>query len=308
MLVHIVRAAWRYSFQLPFLSLLALLLAGCSPNQQDAMSESIHQILTEYPEATVAISVRDLQSNLGFDMNAERPFHAASTMKVPVMIEVFRQADRGRFSLDDSLEVVNEFRSIADGSAYSLDVAEDSDQEIYERVGSKHPFRWLVDRMITRSSNLATNILIDHVEADSVQSTIEKLGTSVMKVYRGVEDIKAYRQGLNNTATSADLSTLLVALARGMAVSVEADRDMVDILSRQEFNSMIPSGLPAGIEVAHKTGWITGIDHDAAIVYPEGREPYVLVILTEGIEDEQRSSRLGARITQAVHAEVMGSS
>ena len=225
-------------------------------------------------------------------------------MKVPVMIEVFRQAEAGRLALDDSLEVENAFRSIVDGSPYRIE--DDSDDAIYERLGGKMAVRDLVYQMITVSSNLATNLLIGHVGADSVQQTIERLGTDTMRVLRGVEDIKAYRQGLSNTATAADLARLLEAIMQGRAVSPQADAAMVEVLLDQRFNTMIPAGLPEGARAAHKTGWITAIHHDAAIVYPEEGAPYVLVILTEGIEDEKESAALGAEVARLVHEALRG--
>ncbi len=221
-------------------------------------------------------------------------------MKVPVMIEVYKQAKLGRLSLDDSLVVRNAFRFIVDGSPYRIE--DDSDDALYEHLGRNMAVRDLVYQMITVSSNLATNLLIDQISADSVQATIERLGTKQMRVLRGVEDLKAYRKGLNNTTTSADLATLLDALLHGHAVSRMSDLAIIDILLERHFNTMIPAGLPADVRVAHKTGSITGIHHDAAIVYPANGEPYVLVILTEGIADEDESAALGADIARAVHA------
>lgn len=220
-------------------------------------------------------------------------------MKVPIMIEVYRQAQAGRFSLSDSLEVRNEFRSIVDGSPYAI--GDDSDDALYEQLGQPMAICALVERMITVSSNLAANLLIDYVSADSVQQTLRRLGAERTKVLRGVEDLKAYRQGLNNEATAADLARLLSALQRGTAVSTEADREIIGILKRQEHNAMIPAGLPADAEAAHKTGWITRIHHDAAIVYPAEGAPYVLVVLTEGLDEQARSAELGAEVARAVH-------
>jgi beta-lactamase class A len=196
--------------------------------------------------------------------------------------------------------VENAFRSIVDGSPYRIE--DDSDDAIYTVLGTQMAIRDLVYNMITVSSNLATNLLIGHVTADSVQATAERLGVRHMRVRRGVEDIKAFRQGLNNTATAADLATLLTALRDGEAVSPAADQAMVEVLLDQQFNTMIPAGLPGTARVAHKTGWITEIHHDAAIVYLEGGDPYVLVILTEGVADETVSARLGAEIASQVHA------
>ena len=270
------------------------------PDVREALRDSIQAVLAQHPEATVAVAVRDPETSVRLDLNADRPFHAASTMKVPVMIEVFRQAEAGRFAMDDSLTVENAFRSIVDGSPYQIE--DDSDDAIYERLGQNMAIRDLVYQMITVSSNLATNLLIQHVAADSVQQTIETLGTDSMRVLRGVEDIKAFRQGLSNTATAADLALVLEAIMEGRAVSPEADSEMVQILLDQRFNTMIPAGLPEEARAAHKTGWITGIHHDAAIVYPERGEPYVLVVLTEGIENENVSAKLGAEVARLTHA------
>ena len=223
-------------------------------------------------------------------------------MKVPVLIEVYRQAAAGRFSLDDSLRVENDFTSIVDGSPFRI--GDDSDDALYEHTGHALPIRDLAERMITVSSNLATNLIIELVQADSVQRTMEHMGTRTMRVLRGVEDIKAFERGLNNTATASDLAVLLDAIRSNEAVSRAASEAMRDILLEQEFNKMIPAGLPGTARVAHKTGWITGIVHDAAIVYPENAPPYVLVILTEGFDDHATASQVGAEIARIVHEAV----
>ena len=254
----------------------------------------------ENPDAEIAVSLRDASRQLRYDRKGDRIFHAASTMKIPVMIEVYRQAGLGRFSLEDELDAVNAFRSIVDGSMYSI--AEDSEDAIYQKLGGRMSVRDLVYQMITVSSNLATNLLIDLVSADSAQETAKRLGVERMKVLRGVEDLKAFELGKNNTVTSADLALLLEALLEGRAVSPEADAQMIDILLDQQFNEMIPAGLPDDVRVAHKTGEITKIHHDAGIVYPNTGNPYVLVILIEGIEDKKASAEIGTALSRVVHS------
>ncbi len=248
----------------------------------------------------VAVSVVDLGSPGRLGVNDTVTMHAASTMKVPVLIELFRQSGNGRFSLDDSLEVRNEFRSIADGSRYALDPGDDSDSLVYTWIGTRRPIRELARHMIDRSSNLATNLLIDLVTPDSVRRTLQGIHGEGMRVLRGVEDMPAFRAGLNNTTTSDGLARTLEAIARCEVSTPRACAAMVDILAGQEFNDMIPAGLPRGTRVAHKTGWITGIQHDGAIVYPRGRAPYVLVVLTRGIADTTRAARAGADISRLV--------
>jgi beta-lactamase class A len=283
---------------------LLLASAGCRPPAPDveALARTIDELVSETPGATVAVVARDPETGVRYELLPDRLFHAASTMKVPVMIEVYRLAEAGELSLDDSLRVENSFRSIVDSSLFAI--GDDSDDVIYGRLGTRMAIRDLVWQMITVSSNLATNLLIDHVGAAAVQAGSEALGSTHMQTLRGVEDLKAFEQGLSNRATAADLATLMEAIRDGRAVSPGADSAMVEVLAAQQFGSMIPAGLPEGTRVAHKTGSITAIHHDAAIVYPPGGAPYVLVIMTEGIEDEGESAELGAAITAAVHAEL----
>jgi beta-lactamase class A len=252
------------------------------------------------PGAEVAVSYRPLASSESLDVNADVDFHAASTMKVPVMLEVLRAVDAGRLALDQRILLVNRFHSIVDGSPYALDAGEDSDSSVYQHIGERVAVRDLLERMIVRSSNLATNTLIALVGAAQADSTAHRLGATHMRVLRGVEDGKAFAAGMNNTTTSADLAALLVHVERGDALEPASARLMKEILLRQEFNESIPAGLPAGTPVAHKTGSITGVLHDAAIVYPPGRAPYVLVVLTRSIPDEKVAASLIADLSRLV--------
>jgi beta-lactamase class A len=207
--------------------------------------------------------------------------------------------------LDQGILLVNQFGSIVDGSPYSLDPADDSDSSLYARVGERVPIHELIDRMITRSSNLATNAVIALVGPENANATAHRLGATRMNVLRGVEDTKAYEAGRNNTTTARDLAALLAALERGEAATAASTDSMRSILSRQEFNDRIPAGLPPGTRVAHKTGEITAVAHDAAIIYLAGRAPYVLVVLTRGVRDAKVSASLAADISRLVYEYVV---
>jgi beta-lactamase class A len=235
-----------------------------------------------------------------FSLNPDTVFHAASTMKVPVMIELFRQARSGTLALDDPLSVRNEFRSIVDGSSYKLSEGDDSDREVYAAVGKTMTLRQLNELMITVSSNFATNLLIEKLGVERIRATVTRLGADGVQVLRGVEDGKAFEQGLNNTTTARGLLVLFEKLATGQAVDPASDAEMVAILRRQKFRDAIPAGVPPGTPVAHKTGNITRIQHDAGIVLA-GR-PYVLVVLVRGLDDEKKSKALIAGVARAVHA------
>ena len=249
--------------------------------------------------AEVAVAFATLDGHHALMLNANTEFHAASTMKVPVMVELFRQAGAGSLSLDDRITVVNEFRSVVDGSPYALDVGDDSDTDIYKAIGTQRTYRELCEAMITVSSNLATNVLIDRLGADRVSDTMHGYGADGMQVRRGVEDSLAFEKGLNNTATARGFHTILLAIARHEAVSADASTQMIEILKRQKYRSGIPAGLPPDTAVAHKTGTITRIHHDGGIVFAP--RPYVLVVMTRGFADEKTSDVLIAGISKLIY-------
>lgn len=270
-------------------------LAGQGPANLIQLKADINALIAA-SGAEVAVAWRPLDAKPGEEIliNPALRFHAASTMKVPVMIELFRQVDVRRLKLDDKVLVTNHFTSIHDGSPFVLAATEDSDGETYKALGKKLSYRDLVEASITVSSNLATNILIEHLGARNIQTTADILGASGMQVLRGVEDQKAFDAGRNNTTDALGLLALFEAIGNGKAVNAQASAAMLEILKRQKFNDGIPAGLPAGTVVAHKTGTITRIHHDAGIVYAS--RPYVLVILTRGIADQKVSAKLMADI------------
>jgi beta-lactamase class A len=267
----------------------------------DSLRARIEARIAAVPGATVGVAFRDLVRRDTLFVGADERFHAASTMKVPVMIELFRRIDGGELSLDRRITLENEFKSIVDGSPYTLNPADDSDSLVYTWVGKPVTIHELLEHMITRSSNLATNTLIQMVGAKAANATAHALGAKDIQVLRGVEDGKAYAAGMNNMTTARDLATLMTAIESGTAASRASTDSMRAVLLRQEFNDEIPAGLPPGTRVAHKTGQITGHLHDAAIVYPNGRGPYVLVVLTRGIDDEKVARSLMADISRLVY-------
>ena len=279
---------------------------GCNPAPPASLEAEVQAVIDLHPGVTVAVAVRDRLTSTNIDIQSDQVFHAASTMKVPVMIEAWRWVQEGWLAMDQLLTVQNSFRSIVDGSEYAI--IDDSDDAIYERLGEEMSVSELIYQMITVSSNLATNLLIDHLSADSIQQTVVDLGADGMQVLRGVEDLKAFDRGMNNQTTARALAHLLDAVSQGQAVNVAADSAMVDVLLEAKFNEMIPTGLPDSVKVAHKTGQITEIHHDAAIIYPPNSTPYVLVILIKGIADDSVSANLGADIARVVHASLRPSS
>ncbi|MDX1637777.1 MAG: serine hydrolase [Balneolaceae bacterium] len=280
---------------------LALVSCAEEPINRERLESGITTLL-ERQEGEFAVAFKELEQ--GGDqllINGNEMFHAASTMKTPVMIEVFKQAAEGAFQLSDSLLVKNEFRSIVDSSRYRMDIGENSDEELYKYIGRKRPILDLVEVMITTSSNLATNILVEKVGARQVTQTMRSYGADSILVLRGVEDIKAYERGLSNRTTARDLMIIFEKLGRGEAVNRAASERMIEILKRQEYNDMIPAKLPENVDVAHKTGWITGVHHDSGLVMlPDGRR-YVLGLLSKNAPDREAVLAMFAEISHLVY-------
>jgi beta-lactamase class A len=278
------------------LALLALTLIASQP-AQDALRTRVQDIISK-SGAEVGVAFRTLDGSRELTIDPDKPFHAASTMKVPVMIELYRQASAGQLSLDEQLPIKNEFHSIVDGSVFQLDPGDDSDAVVYAAMGKTLSLRQLCEQMITVSSNFAANLLIERLGVENIRRTVSRLGADGMHVLRGVEDNKAFDRGMNNTTTARGLMILMQKIATGQAVDKTADAEMAAILKRQHFNDGIPAGLPPGTIVGHKTGSITKIHNDAAIVY--GPKPYVLVVLVRGIQDQKVSAALIASISREV--------
>ena len=278
-------------------------LRSCSAaaSAPEELERRINDLIRASGAETVAVAYHDLDTGQELLINPDVSFHAASTMKVPVMMEVYRQAAARKLKFDQRIPIKNDFVSLADGSHYSLSGESDSEQSLYKRIGQTETIRELVRLMITVSSNLAANLLMERVTPERVMDLMRAIGANNMRVLRGVEDGKAFQKGLNNTTTARDLMVIMRLIAERGAVSAKASDEMIKVMLDQKFNEGIPAGLPPGVRVSHKTGSITRINHDAAIVYPKGRKPYVLVVLTRGIDDEKRAHKLVADISRVVY-------
>ncbi len=255
---------------------------------------------SKHKDARFAVAFRDLSKGETFLLNGKTNFHAASTMKTPVMAEVFRLIAQGKRSRRDSIEVYNSFKSIAGGSTYQLHAEDDSEKDLYTFIGKNVTLEDLLLRMITRSSNLATNILIDKTGAKNVNKTMRSIGAKDIQVLRGVEDKKAFDKGLNNTVTAYDLMLLFEQIGRGKMVSSKASEAMIGILQQQELDGVISAKLPADVRVANKTGSIAGVLNDSGIVYlPDGRK-YVVVLLSANAKAADAKATLSA-VSQHVY-------
>ena len=284
------------------LFLMTFIISSCA-EQKIAMRSLEGNIRRELSkqQGTFAVAFKDLSTGKELFINDTVTYHAASTMKTPVLVEVYKQAAEGKFSLSDSLIIKNEFKSIVDGSLFSLDSTDDSETGLYKHVGEKRTISFLLYQMIIVSSNFATNLIIELVDAKNVSATMQQLGAKDIHVLRGVEDGKAFARGMNNTITAHGLMILFEKMAQGKTINPVASQAMINILLDQKFNDIIPAELPTGVKVAHKTGSITGVHHDSGIIIlPDGRK-YVLVLLSKNLKDEKAAIKAMAYVSKLIY-------
>jgi beta-lactamase class A len=261
----------------------------CLADSSITLRVALEKLARESKARAVAVALLDLESGFRFSLAGDRWFHAASTIKLAVLLAIFRAADEGRLRLDNSLHVRNRFVSTADGSPFRLDPSSDAMPELYQAIGRTAKISTLTEGMIVASSNLATNLLLDFLGVEYARNVLRDAQVSGVELRRGVEDRAAHKKGIDNEATADGLLTLLSAL-RGNFLKRESREQAIHVLLAQRSNSMIPAGLPAHATVAHKTGEISTACHDVGIVYLPEREPYIAVILTE-FDAEQNGRR-----------------
>lgn len=267
----------------------------------------IEQFISQFKDKTISVAVYDLQTQKEILINADEVMHPASTMKVPVMMEVFRQAHEGLLSLEQHLEIFNSFKSIMDGSEFALDPADDSELTLYERIGETESIRELLRLMIVRSSNLASNILMEKVSTARVDAFMKELGIQDMHIIRMLEDKKAYRQNVNNSASARNSTHMMRLIAEEKVISKKACEEMIEIMFGQEFNESIPALLPDNVKTAHKTGWSGDFFHDVGIVFPPNRKPYTVSIFTHGFPEDRASEAHAcmAQISKIIYEEII---
>jgi len=267
--------------------------------------KSLEKFIAQFEGKTISVALNDLETGREFFINADVMMHPASTMKVPVMMEVFRQAEAGLLSLDERLEIYNSFTSIADGSKFSLDEADDSELSLYQRIGESETILELTRLMIVRSSNLASNLLMDKVTTARVDAIVKEYGLENMSIIRELEDKKALSLNMNNAACARSSTQMMQMIAEGKVVSKKACDEMIRIMLGQEFNESIPALLPNDVKVAHKTGWSGEFFHDIGIVYPPNRKPYILSLFTHGFPENKdyEAHQCMAQISKIIYEE-----
>ena len=287
--------------QRSILILIGLSLGSCDKKIDYNILEK--KIISKFNDETgnFALAFKNLDDGKEILINENEIFHAASTIKTPVMIEFYKQLHQGTLSLEDTLQIKNEFKSIVDGTMYKLSEFDDSDKNTYNKLGQYYSINNLIYEMITISSNFATNILIDYIGANNVTKSMKEIGALNIDILRGVEDIKAFELGLNNTTSAKDLLIIYEKLAKGKIINNKSSAIMIDILKDQKYDDIIPKYLPKDIEIANKTGMITGVHHDSGIVFLKDGKKYIIIILSKNMSDMESGTEMMAKISELIY-------
>ena len=270
--------------------------------REHALRAQIENIESESGAKAIAVALHDAETGFELHYKADRWFHAASTIKVPILLGAFAAIDRGELLPHSRVHVRNRFLSVVENVPFRVESGRDANSAVHSAIGKMMRVDELAYHMITTSSNLATNLLLGVIGPDAVNRTLKELDVDDgIDLKRGVEDELAFEKGINNMVTADGLLRILVLLSEGKAFSPALSRRMMDILHGQEFNQGIPARLPKGARVAHKTGEISTVAHDAGVVYLPKRKPYVLVILTEWDPEGTGRSRTIAAISHTIY-------
>ena len=220
--------------------------------------------------------------------------YPASTIKLPVLMAFLR----ARTAMDPAalgIVVVHHRFPSTQGGTFELDQSDDQDDGTWGRLGAEVDLLDLADRMITLSSNIATDLILERIGFDSVRRYLADLGlTSSFAVDRLIGDTPAEDAGVTNTVTASALATLMSTIAAG----TDADSaTALAILARQTHRDMIPAGLPDGTWSASKGGWVPGVKNDVALVRPLAAPAYVLAVCTTSDLPDAEGMELVARLS-----------
>jgi beta-lactamase class A len=235
------------------------------PPPMQSLRADLHRMVQRFPAST-AVEVMDLSTGYHIGYNAGARMPAASTIKVPVMVEVFRQLEAGRFELDRRVTLLESDKDY--GSGELCDAPN----------GATYSVEELLAKMIDISDNTATNMLIRLVGLRSINRTMGHLGLADTHLRGDVRTAAwSVRQALQSSPQ--DMVHLLALMAHRELVDDWSSNEMISILEGDQINTLLPEPLPPGIAIAHKTGSFFDTLNDVGIVYA-GDAPYIIAVMT----------------------------
>lgn len=282
----------RFELALFFLLALSILTQSIAISQSDPLRQKFVNKLSSIidgADAVVGVTIKDLKTGEEIFINADEIFPQASSIKIHILAELYRQAEQGKFRLTDVLPLPEKVRVGGSGVLNELG-----------KQGVSMSIRDYAVLMIVLSDNTATNLLIDLVGMENVNKSLRAMGATKTKLQRVMMDIKAAAEGRENIATPNEVMMVLEKLYKGEIVNKAASDDMLSIL-RKEKSGAIKAGLPPNVEIANKEGEVEGIRCDVGIVYlPEA--PYLICVMTKLLAKDEDGPKIISEISRAAYA------
>ena len=249
------------------------------------LESTIHDV-DQKIDGVMGVAIEDLTSGDHFFLRENEVFAQASSIKIAVLAELYRQAQQGKVNLADLYTV------------QASDLVADSDIMGGLTPGvTRITLRDLATMMVAVSDNSATNVLIDCVGMENVNAMLDSLGLARTRLRRKMMDVQAAKEGRENISTPREMMSLLEAIYRGKILNKESTADFFKVLSTNK-NSWIPRDLPADLKIANKPGSLEAVRNDSGIVFVEGR-PYIICVMTAFLGNERDGEEAISKISFA---------
>ena len=260
-----------------FLVLYTAIASAQTATKQDVLWQKLDSSIGDvdhHLDGVLGAAILDLGSGRKLLWHGDEVFPQASSIKIAVLAELYRQAQAGKLKLTDLYTM------------QASDLVPDSDIMGGLTPGvTRITLRDLATMMIAVSDNSATNVLIDRVGMDNVNALMDSLGLAYTRLRRKMMDLNAAGEGRENISTPGEMMTLLESLYRGKVLNREMTDDFFKMLSTHK-ESFIPRDLPPGLKIANKPGELEGVRNDSGVVFIENR-PYVICVMTTYLQHER---------------------
>lgn len=263
--------------------------AQSSPPKERLLRQKLEAVVYQEDarlDGVLGVEILDLTNGSKLSLNADEVFPTASTIKIAILAELYRQAQQGKLKLSDFYTVQES--DLVGGSGISRALTPGA---------TRLTLRDVAVLMVSVSDNSMTNVLIERVGMENVNALLDSLGLSRTRLRRKMMDVKAAGEGRENVATPHELSLLLQALHDKKVLNQQLTEDYFQVLSVHK-ESYIPRYLPEDLRIANKPGELEGVRNDCGIVFT-GRRPYVLCAMSSYVRRERDAGDAIARISEA---------
>lgn len=250
----------------------------------EMLAQEIKNKLYNFP-GNVGLVIKDLKNGKVIIYNQDKLFPSASLVKIAIMVACFRAESEGKINFNDYFRLKSKHKVRGSGILR------------YAPCGKKFSLQELVELMITKSDNTATNILTEILGFDYLNSCFKQMGLRNTNFSRNVMDIKKYYRGIENYTTASDIAQILDKIYHRQLVSPEASEKMLTLLKKQEIRDRLPRYLPGYVEIAHKTGLFDNVCHDAGIIFhPQG--DFLISLLVSDHREHSLAKKLIGQIAK----------